>query len=173
MIIEPGYNILWKGNGPLFTVLSFFLGLFDPEWRKRKWKAWHTGYVVRVLDTGEIITSQAVAKGVEAITYSTALDMGDCRVYSWLDEVEQSDIDIYTEWNLGRPYDAMAYVWTIIGELTNKFFHHPFRVVNRAKMCWENLGEFDRFMGKELQGEEEPCLISKIVHVLESKDKRN
>ena len=83
--IRAGDAILWKGGGPVDGSFSFILGLFFPDWRKRKWKPWHTGFVIRVLDDGEIVTFQAVAKGVHAITYPDAAAMGDCKIYAgWI-----------------------------------------------------------------------------------------
>ena len=169
MEVKAGYNILWKGKGPVFTILSLLLGLTDSTWRKRKWKPWHVGYVVTVLEDGWVVTSQAVANGIEAISYPSAEDLGDCRVYPWLDNPDQAKIETYTEEHLGWPYDVWGYLWVILGALSEKFLHRPFRIVDKAKMCWENLSECDRFMGKELQPEEEPCLISKMITTLESK----
>ena len=58
-MIKPGANIVWKGEGFLFGILSPLLGLLDASWRARPWKGWHTGYVVKVLDTGEIVTNRS------------------------------------------------------------------------------------------------------------------
>ena len=165
--IKAGDNILWKKNGLFSDILSFVIGLTDGKWRKRDWQPWHTGYCVKVLDTGEIVTSQAVAGGVEVVTYASWQDLGDCRVYRWLDNPDQFDIEWYTAEHEGEPYDIRAYVWTIAGELSRIIFRWPFRVVNKAKMCWENLSEFNRAMGKELQPESEPCMINRILDKLE------
>ena len=118
MEVKAGYNILWKGKGPVFTVLSFLLGLTDSTWRKRKWKPWHAGYIVTVLDDGWIVTSQAVANGIEAISYPSVDDLGDCRVYQWLESPDQAKIEAYTEEHLGWPYDALDYLWVILGALS-------------------------------------------------------
>jgi hypothetical protein len=40
--IQSGDAILWKSNGPIDLSFSFVFGLFFPDWRKRKWKPWHT-----------------------------------------------------------------------------------------------------------------------------------
>jgi hypothetical protein len=165
--VKSGANILWKGDGFIFHVLSFALGLFDKKWRKRDWKPWHAGYIVKILEDEEIVTSQAVGKGVEAVTYPNVESMGDCRIYGWLDNPDQTKIDDYTEKHLEEPYDALDYIWTILGELSDKLFHWPFRIVDKAETCWENLSQFDRYIGKELQPEEEPALISKMIDRLE------
>lgn len=165
--IKVGSDILWKGSGATFRILSFILGLFDPKWRKRTWKPWHVGYVVKVLDSGEIVTSQAVARGIEAITYSSVEEMGDCRIYNWLDNPDGERIETYVADHLGDPYDPWAYPWTILAFIIEKIFHWSFRIVNRAYTCWENMCQKDRYMGKELQPEEEFPLINKIIDKLE------
>lgn len=138
------------------------LALIDMSSHWDRW-AWHTGYIVKIDEDREVVTSQAVAKGVEAVTYPDVFSMGKCRIYRWLDDPDQAKIDEYTFANNGEPYDALDYLWVFLGAISMVWFHHPFRMVNGWKMCWENLSEFFRFMGKELQPEAEPCLISRMV----------
>lgn len=166
-MIQAGDNVLWKGQGFIFNILSFILGLMFPEWRKRKWKPWHVGYVVKVYADGMIVVCEAIAKGIEYVTYSSIWDMGDYRIYYWLDNPNPNKIKKYASQHIGLPYDSLAYVWTILGGLSMKLFKHPFRIVNKPKMCWENLCEFDRFMGKQLQPAHEPCLINRMIEILE------
>jgi hypothetical protein len=166
--IRAGDAILWKGNGPVDGSFSFILGLFFPDWRKRNWKPWHTGFVIRVMDDGEIVTFQAVAKGVHAITYPDAAAMGDCKIYRWLDNPQQAEIDEYVHANNGRPYDFLGYLWTIGGSMSMVWFNHPYRLSSWMFFCWENLSNFMCYMGKELQPSYEPCLLSKIINALEA-----
>jgi hypothetical protein len=166
--IQPGDAILWKGGGFVDSVFSFILGLFFPDWRKRKWKPWHTGFIIRILDDGEVITFQAVAKGVHAITYPHVETMGDCKFYRWLDNPSQIRIDEYVVQNNGRPYDFLGYLWTITGSISMVWFNHPYRLSSWMFFCWENLSNFMCFMGKELQPGYEPCLLSKIINALEA-----
>jgi hypothetical protein len=169
MDIRPGDNILWRGDGNFFKLLSGILALKDKSWRARTWRPWHTGFVIKVLDTGEIVTFQAVnlKEGVCSVTYSSIEDMGDCRIYNWLDaeDLHQDHIENYvTEWN-GNPYDVMAYFWVVITVI----FNWHFSISNKRLMCWENLSNFDRFMGKELQPCYEEPLLSKMMSKLEGK----
>lgn len=166
---KAGDAVTWKGNGLLFQVLSRILAIIDYKTHWDRW-AWHTGYIVRILEGGEVVTSQAVAKGVESITYSSVNEMGDCRIYRWLDNPDQEHIDEYTAQHNGLPYDALDYLWVFLGGISMIYFKHPFRMENGWVMCWENLAEFCRWMCKELQPGEEPCLISRIVKRLEGKD---
>jgi hypothetical protein len=165
--IQPGNNILWKGNGWFTYLLSGILALKDKSWKARNWRPWHTGFVVKVLDTGEIVTFQAVnlQEGVCAITYASLEDMGDCRIYHWLDNPNQDAIDRYVEeWN-GVPYDVLAYFWVIITVL----FNWNFSISDKKLMCWENLSNFDRCLEKELQPVWDEPLISKMMNKLEDK----
>lgn len=168
--IRHGANILWRGRGNFSNTLSFILACKDPSWRARRkegWWPWHTGFVVKILDTGEIVTFQAVnlKEGVCAVTYTSEKDMGDYRIYNWLDNPDQERIEQYVnEWN-GMPYDWLAYVWVIITVL----FNWHFSISDKKLMCWENLSNFDRFMGKELQPSWEEPLISKMMNKLEGK----
>lgn len=177
-MIVPGDNIIWKRRGIRLTdpetwieeVLSRGIVLFlDRSWDR--W-GWHSGYVVDVLPSGEIVSSQAIASGVHYVTYTSQEDMGECRIYRWLGRRDGEKIARYAAEHDGEPYDVLNYLWVIIAALSAKYLRWPFRVVDRAKMCWENLAEFDRFMGKELQPEEEPCLISSIVRALEGRRDR-
>jgi hypothetical protein len=62
------------------------------------------------------------------------------------------------------PYDVLAYFWVIITVL----FGWHWSISDKRLMCWENLSDFDRYMGKEMQ----PCwdepLISKMMNALEN-----
>ena len=159
---RAGDGIEWKGGGFTDEVLSRILAFVDHKTKWDRW-GWHTGYIVKILEEGEVVTSQAVARGVEAVTYPSVNEMGQCRIYRWLDNPDQSKIDEYTAVHSGEPYDALDYLWVFAGGISMIWFKHPFRMVNGWKMCWENLGEFFRFMGKELQPEAEPCLISRMI----------
>ncbi|MDP2729136.1 MAG: hypothetical protein Q8O55_01480 [Dehalococcoidales bacterium] len=165
---KAGDAITWKGNGIFYEILSRPLSWIDYRSHWDRW-AWHTGYIVRIFPDGEVVTSQAIAKGVEAVTYPSVKDMGECRIYRWLENPDQEKIDQYTQEHSGDAYDALVYLWVFLGGISMIYLHHPFRVVNGLKMCWENLSEFCRYMGKELQPEEEPCLLSRVVTRLEEK----
>ena len=164
--IKPGANILWKGGGNFTALLSGILAWKDKTWRARTWRPWHTGFVVKILDSGEIVTFQAVniKEGVCAVTYSSVEDMGDCRVYPWFDNPDHAEIERFVEVRNGMPYDVLAYFWVIITVL----FGWHWSISDKSLMCWENLSDFDRYMGKEMQ----PCwdepLISKMMNALEN-----
>lgn len=166
--MKAGTNIIWKGGGIWFKILSGALCLFDTEWAVRDWKGWHMGFVVKTYASGEIITSQAIVGGIHTVTYSSIEDMGDCRFYNWLDDTLNAQE--YADDHEGDPYDGMAYVWTILAYFVEKIFHWKFRVVNRAYTCWEHMSQMDRYCGKPLQPMEEFPMVNKIMKVLEFSD---
>jgi hypothetical protein len=168
-MIKAGDNIVWKlpdKGDMLASILSKILSFKDKSWRSRSWKGWHTGFVVKVLDTGEIVTFQAVNlfEGVCAVTYASEADMGDCKIYHWLDDADEAKIEQYIQEFNGMPYDLLAYFWVTITVL----FNWHWSISTKRLMCWQNLTNFDRFMGKELQ----PCfdepLISKMMTSLDA-----
>jgi hypothetical protein len=184
---RAGDSIAWQHGGYIELVLAPFLALFDRSWRKRLagrdcewwqiwylwgfWKRpwpWHTGYIVKILDSGEVVTSQAVAKGVEPITYPSINDLGDCKIYRWLKDPDSEKIDQYTSDHEGDPYDFFwGYFSSIVGGICMFALHRPFRIVDVAKMCWENVSQMNRYCGREIQREEEPVLISRMVNAWE------
>lgn len=162
--IKTGTNIIWKGGGFWFKLLSGALCLFDSGWRKREWKGWHMGFVVKAYGK-EIVTSQAIERGIHTVTYASVADMGNCRFYDWLDDT--SKVQEYAADHEGDPYDKLAYVWTILAFGIEKIFHWKFRIVNRAYHCWENMCGMDRYCGKPLQPNEEFPMVNKIMRKLE------
>ena len=170
---RTGDAILWPKKGQVANTLSLILGWYDPKtWKPRKWKPWHVGFIVKILPEGEVVTSQAVGNGVHSLVYDSIDDLAECKIYRWLKDPDQEKTDKYAEDHEGDPYDKLDYIWVLLGALSEKFLHWPFRIVNKAQMCWENLSHYARDMGDELQPEEEPCLINKIILKLESKEIR-
>ncbi len=166
--IKAGDSIVWKGGGAVFAVLSWMLWVFDRSWRKRTWKPWHTGFVVKVFPEGEIVTSQAIGTGIHTLTYETAQEMGDCRIYRWLTGPDQDKIEEYARDHEREHYDYIGYVWDAFGNLSMYILHYPFRVVDNAKFCWEHASEFNRWMGREVQPEDEPCNIARMMNAWET-----
>jgi hypothetical protein len=164
--MKPGSSILWKQNGWLAKVLSTVLAWKDKSWRARVWRAWHTGFIIKVLDTGEIVTFQAVnlKQGTCVITYDSVADMGDCIVYDWLEYPNTDFIESYVAQCNGMPYDGLAYFWVIVTVL----FGWHWQVSDKRLMCWENLINFCAYMGKPLQPFWEEPIISKMMNVLET-----
>lgn len=162
-----GAAVFWKGKGFLFIILSFLLGLFYSDWRHRKWRPWHVGFIVKVSEDS-IVTCEAVQKGVSYVEYESLEDMGDCRIYEWTNDINDFDIDVWVSRHIDLPYDSWGYVWTLVGGIAMKLFKKPFRVVNKPKFCWEVMSELYRNMGKEIQPAEEPVLINKMIWRVES-----
>jgi hypothetical protein len=167
-MVKVGDQIVWVGEGVMFNTLSPTLALKDKTWKARTWRGWHMGYVVDVdLLTGEITTCQALdmKSGICAITYATEADMGNCKVYHWLDEPDSKMIADYAAATYGLPYNPWAYPITIICYLLN----WQIDIIQRAKTCWQNLSQFDIYMGKPLQPFDEMPMVSDIMNALEGK----
>lgn len=161
MRIQPhqakvGDDILWKGSGLIYHLLSPILWLCDLESHFDMW-GWHTGYIVKIRFNGEVVTSQAIASGVQEVTYPNLNKMGKCRIYRWLKNVDEEKLQAYSKAHIGTPYDPYVYFWTILGAI------FKLRICDRKLMCWENVSEKNRYMGRELQPEDEPCLLSRMV----------
>lgn len=164
--MKTGSAIVWKKTGSLATVLSFILALKDPSWKARKWKGWHTGFIVKIMDTGEIVTFEAVnaEEGTRLVTYPNLASLGECVIYDWLDNADQAKVDNYVEDCSGMPYDSLAYVWVIITTLFNK----DWSVHDKKLMCWENLANFFGYMGKQLEKLWKEPLISRMMNTLDT-----
>lgn len=162
----PGDNIVFKGVGSLYTVLSAILCLKDKTWKARTWKGWHTGYVVEVLPDGSIVTSQAVnmKEGVCAVTYDSIADMGDCRIYHWLTALDQERISKYANDMNGAPYNPWAYPLTVITYLLNI----QADLIVRAKTCWQNVADFNISMGRPMQPIDRFPMISNMMTAWET-----
>lgn len=162
-----GVIILWTKNGLLANFLSFLLGLVYKDWRVRKWKPWHVGFIVKQLDTGEIVTCQAMAGGVHQVTYDSVQDLGDCRLYRYILQAVPDKVEYYASLITGKSYDKLVYFWTILSVISTKLFGHSFRVTNKMKMCWEVVDGLCRYEGLPLQPLDEPVLINKILNKIE------
>jgi hypothetical protein len=184
---RAGDSIVWQHTYGIELVLAPLLALFDRSWRKRLagrdcawWKLWymwrywkrrwpwHTGYIDRILPGGEVVTSQAVAKGVAAITYDSIEVLGDCTIYRWLQDPDLQRIEQYTEDHEGEHYDfIIGYLSSIFGGTCMFVLRRPFRIVDKPKTCWENVSQMNRYCGREIQPEEESVLISRMINAWE------
>jgi len=168
MDIDVGDIILFRGSGPVFHVLSFILGIFEPEWRKRKGKPWHTGVVYRPGYDGWWLI-EAVKGGVQIIKHSEK-EMNNTWNYHWLDKVPfPAELHEFRRVVVGFPYDGKGYVMTILAYLIAKYTGYHFRIHDQRHYCWETTSLFARMMGKPLQETWDYPLISKILDKLESK----
>jgi hypothetical protein len=165
--VKAGDVIIWKmpDDDDLAHILSFALCLKDRSWRARKWKGWHMGYVVTILDDGSIVTSQAVnvQEGVRSVTYGARADMGECHIYTRLINPDLEHIKSYAAWTDGAPYSISAYFWVIFTYL----FNFKIAFYDRGMMCWDNVSRFCRVMGSELEPVFQEPLISNILNELE------
>lgn len=165
--IKVGDAIAFRGNGPLFKVLSFILGIFVPSWRKRQDKPWHVAFVSRHVRGGWMLI-EALAGGVQEV-FHTIDELEDrARAYRFLPEpTTQQDIGTFKDMYLGFPYDVKAYVGTMVLFLLQKVTRYRGRVVDNMHMCWETLSAWARFKHRPFQPNFEYPMIHKIIKELE------
>jgi len=165
--LRPGDPILDKGKGPIFIILSFILGLFDKNWRQRKWKPWHMKTAIRKVKDGWFVI-EALAGGVQGNLYTLEELTANSRAYRWCDEPSRAQIKAFKEKYVGYPYDVTAYFGTVFGYLFQKITGKSFRIIDQEHTCWENGCAAQRMFGNELQPNEEYPVISEIVNRLEA-----
>ena len=165
--IRAGDIIAFRGKGPIFTVLSGILALFEKGWRKRNWKPWHLAVASRKVRGGWMLI-EAVVGGVQDLFHSTEELEQSTRAYHWLDKPpSRKKIEEFKSLYLGYPYDASAYIGITFAYLFWKVTKKSFRVIDTEHLCWETVAAFCRFMGKPLQPIYEYPIITRIISILE------
>lgn len=164
--VKVGDIIAFKGQGVVFILLSFLLGIFEPKWRRRKFKPWHLAIASQPANHGWYII-EAVAGGVRE-HFLTNQQLAEASSYTWLNEPPTNEeLERFRTLYLGRPYDVTAYFGVVFSYLIKKYLHFSLRVVDTEFMCWELVSAFARFMGKPFQPNWEYPVISKIIERLE------
>ena len=148
--MKIGDIISWKGRGPLFTVLSSILSLFDSEWRHRFLKPRQMAIVVGFVGDDPLIF-EATAPRCRIMPLSVLKQIygEDYRVYPWFDKSPpQKAIDAWVYNRLGALYDPLVYCWTILQYLFAKRNICIPRILNDRYSCWELAAEFCNDFGK-------------------------
>ena len=130
-VFKRGDIIVWKGNGPIFSVLAPLLRRFLAPWWD-KW-GWHTGVVVDDDVEGNVLVAEALGKGV---SLSLLTDCGpEYRVYRVLQSVPQR-VTTYTFFINHQQYcyDRLAYIYTALQRTICPWFPHW---DNQRYTCWE------------------------------------
>ena len=164
--MKRGYIICFKGTGFTFHVLSFLLGLFDKEWRKRSWKPWHLAILYSIERTRTVII-ESTAGGVR-FNILSGKEGVDWKSYQWLDKAPTGQQ--MHEWAvkyLGQPYDCIGYATTVLSYLSKVLFNRPFRVIDRDYYCWELGSMFAIDFGKPFVPLAEKPTIAEIMRALE------
>ena len=142
---RPGDVILFKGEGPLFEILSRLLKLFEPGWNRY---GWHMAFVAWDSEDGLVIC-EALANGV---CLNPLNKQREYRVYRWLDtEPPRYMIMDFVKHHLNEKYDVLLYPWTAAFYLFRHFWNKPIpRLLDNAWTCWELVCEFANEMGKPI-----------------------
>ncbi|MDD5702120.1 MAG: hypothetical protein PHU23_08740 [Dehalococcoidales bacterium] len=152
VVINPsdyriGDFVLFEGDGPAFTVLSWMLGNFSEEWRNLPYKPWHVGFISHISDVGTVWVCEA--KGGEGITESNLFSFKEpYLVFRWFDSppdplIVKAFIDEYR----GEKYDAFwGYAFVILWYGCRRW---PL-IIDYNWMCWEWLWFFAMTFGKPI-----------------------
>ena len=165
--LKPGDILCWRGSGPVFRVLSFLLGLFEPHWRGRTWKPWHLLVAWDAEPNGWYIL-EATAEGVDINFYDAhrlqlLFDYDLVRAYRWLDfKPPRSAMNEFYLSIQHYTYDIGAY----FGVALCRLFGLPYRN-DRQHMCWETVSAFTAWFSKPLTPANEYPLINRILDKLE------
>jgi hypothetical protein len=147
------YDIIcWKGNGILFRVLSFLLGLFDSRWRKRAFKPWHMAIVCGRYADGDWKIFEATSPRCRVLPLSVLdnLYKRPYKIYHWFDNPPSIyDVEQFVNDRVGAKYDALVYVFTVIQKIFDRLFGMDLpRLLDSSYTCWELVEEFCNCMGK-------------------------
>ena len=153
-------TVTFKGNGTVFNILSFLLGIFSKEWRCLTFKPWHMGKLWRRTLDGWLVF-EGVSPRSKISFYSNAV-LSNVRIYR-LTEHGPTDKFMYKceQRYLGKPYDVAVYGGTMFQYLLLRFIEwfqntfirwHKFtislwRVLNDRLTCWELCEAVDRDYG--------------------------
>jgi len=174
LTIKPANQLLHKGGGPVYEILSRIIKLF--YWWWDGW-GWHMSWIVYIEVNGEIVDelemksrdnhlqipdnviimiAEAQGRGFQVRELTMREQV---RVYNWFPEPPHpAEISEWIENHLGWKYDSVVYFWTGLQRIMQKF-HLDFitsflgRIINKWWMCWEAWFAFARDFGKPVQEE--------------------
>lgn len=150
--IKIGDIICWRGKGLTFRILSTTLSFFDPTWRKRKWKPWHTAFIYGQDKENDWLICEATVPCVRTMPLSILEQIygKNYKVYPWFDQpFTNGQLESFVKEHLGCQYDVGIYFLTIAQELVAHWYHISIpRLLNSSYSCWELVEEFCDFFGK-------------------------
>ena len=166
--LRPGDILIFKRNerSRSARVLGWVIKHLEHDWDG--W-GWHMGYVRCVGADGSIETVESLrGRGVENVCYPTFGDLGEVRIYRWLDELDDDLLESFTAMHMGEEYDIACYFWTSLQRLLAPLTHHLIpRIINNRYTCWELVCDMARAMNKPLQPVEQYPLIADMERALE------
>jgi hypothetical protein len=154
--IRPGDVLVFKGKGFLFECLSKIIKLKVHDWDK--W-GWHMAPVVEV-DT--FMDAQLPKLKLSKISDYNPKNIRAYRIKET--EPEQSQLDDFVNYTLGRSYDWLVYFLTAFAILLRPKIDFP-RVINRTYDCWETAWEFADFIDADITHEYNYPFITDMIHL--------
>ncbi len=173
--LRRGDLVLFRGQGFLFSVLGFLVGLFDSAWRKYSPKPWHCAVVVKTVENEPPLyyISEAWYPKVRERQFDPTTEK--CTIYRWLDtEPSYTEVDRFLGITEGCSYDVMIYFITALTYLVRHLYNKTIpRLLDDRFSCWEYLADFTFFSGKPLQAFYDVPFITDILESLEVLPRRN
>ena len=158
-------NLIPKITGsPAFTVLSWLLGRFDKDWRKLKWKPWHTAFLSRMDTDGTWWVSEA--KGGVGITESPLNEFSEpYLVFRWFDTPpDEATVKAFIDEYRGEKYDSF---WGYLFVILWYFWRWWPLIYDKTWMCWMWLYFFALSFGKPIDKVYHYPLITILMSKLE------
>lgn len=160
--IRPGDVLIFKGQGFLYTWLSWLLKLINPSWDR--W-GWHMAVVVWWNGKDWIVLEATWPE----VCLTPLMEMGEFRVYRWFEvQPDYKPIADFVKDNLGKRYDVLLYPWTAVQYLFRHFWNRPVpRLLDDQFTCWELFCEFAEAMGKPIVSKYDCPILPDIQKALE------
>ena len=138
----PGAILEFKGEGPVFNLLSRLLKWKYPGWER--W-GWHVAMAVEYHPKRGWLIAEAVGQGV---SFGWLDEKREYRVWNWFDKAIPAIRIREKAADLNRcSYDVFAYLWTALQILIPAM---P-RIVDNSYTCWEFVAYMCRELGKPIQ----------------------
>jgi hypothetical protein len=155
-----GDFVIFDGDGPAFTVLSWMLGRFDEDWRELERKPWHVGFLSKKDECGNWWVSEA--KGGVGITETPLSEFKEpYLVFRWFDTPpDEAAVAAFINEYRGEKYDAFwGYAFVIIWYFWRWW---PF-IIDKNWYCWEWLWFFALSFGKPIDNIHKYPLITLLL----------
>jgi len=155
-----GDFVIFDGDGPAFTVLSWTLGRFDEDWRELERKPWHVGFLSKKDECGNWWVSEA--KGGVGITETPLSEFKEpYLVFRWFDTPpDATTVKEFIDTYRGEKYDAfLGYAFVILWYFWKRW---PL-IIDYKWMCWEWLWFFAARFGKPIDNVHKYPLITLLL----------
>ena len=169
--MEKGNIIAFKGQGLIFTILSFLLSLFDKDWGRLQGKPWHLAIAWDKAYDGWYIL-EASGQGVKINYFNNKFLKNMTRNYCWLDRVPtRAEMNKFLKEHIGKKYDVAIYFFTSLAVIIRHYFNRPIpKLLDQRFSCWELVQEFTDAMNDPILSKFDVVIITDIIKALEARE---